>query len=294
MMQPVFEEDLFLHKPHELVIKTGELLHKHYKVQVNPREINLFYLVDDIRERITGNAALFNVEPLKLQFTKEQIKDELQHNPERFSPNVVLRGLYQETILPNIAFIGGGSEIAYWLELKALFDHYGVPFPVLVLRNSFLIASVDQEKKLARMGIKPEDLFSSEDQIMNDFVRGKSLNTVDVEDDKMEAAMVFNKLKTKAAAVDITLVQHIEALNTRLQKQLDGVGKKMLRAEKRKFETEKNQLQKIRHSLFPANSLQERVDNFMPWYAGRGREFIDHLYQLSPSLKNEFGIIICE
>jgi bacillithiol biosynthesis cysteine-adding enzyme BshC len=114
IMRPVFEEDLFLHKPHELVSKTGELLHEKYKVQVNPREINLFYLVDDTRERITGNAVNFSVDPINLKFTKEQLIEELRQNPERFSPNVVLRGLYQETILPDIAFIGGGAEIAYW------------------------------------------------------------------------------------------------------------------------------------------------------------------------------------
>jgi bacillithiol biosynthesis cysteine-adding enzyme BshC len=294
LMQPVFDDDLFLHKPYELVTKTGALLHHHYKVQVNPREINLFYLVDDIRERITGNAANFNVEPLKLQFTKEQLKEELQHNPGRFSPNVVLRGLYQETILPNIAFIGGGSEIAYWLELRALFDHYAVPFPVLVLRNSFLLASGEQEMKLLPMGLQLEDLFTPEDQVLNDYVQRNSLNTVDVAEDKVAAAEFFDKLKAKAAGVDITLVQHIEALHTKLQKKLDGVGKKMLRAEKRKFETEKNQLHKIRQSLFPGNSLQERVDNFMPWYARQGREFIEDLYRLSPALKNEFGIIVCK
>ena len=294
LMQPVFEEDLFQHKPYELVSKTGEFLHARYKVQVNPREINLFYLVDDIRERITGSTAHFSVEPLKLQFSVNQIKEELQHHPERFSPNVVLRGLYQETILPNIAFIGGGAEIAYWLELRALFDHYHVPFPVLVLRNSFLLATKDQEKKLIPMGLRLEDLFSGEDEIMNDYVRKNSRHPVDVNDDKLSATMVFDAIKSKAASVDITLVQHIEALHTKLQKQLDGVSKKLFRAEKRKFETEKNQLHNIRQSLFPGNSLQERVDNFMPWYASQGKSFFENLYRHSPTLKQEFGIITCD
>ena len=293
LMKPVFEEDLFQHKPHELVSQTGKLLHEHYKVQVNPREINLFYLLDSVRERITANGLNFSVDPINLHFTKEQLVEELQQNPERFSPNVVLRGIYQETILPNIAFIGGGSEIAYWLELKALFDHYRVPFPVLVLRNSFLLASSDQEKKLQTMGLTLEDLFSSEDQILTAYVKKNSSKNIDISEEIDAAKQLFESLKNKTGVIDITLVQHIEALNARWKKQLESVSKKMLRAEKRKFETEKNQLNKIRTSLFPNNSLQERVDNFMPWYAKQGRTFIETIYRLSPSLQHEFGIISC-
>jgi bacillithiol synthase len=293
-MLPVFQDDLFFHKPYELVHKTGELLQEKYKVQVNPREINLFYILDDTRERITGNAASFSVEPLKLHFNKEQLLDELRNNPGRFSPNVVLRGLYQETILPNIAFIGGGAEIAYWLELKALFENYGVPFPVLVLRNSFLLATKDQEKKLLRMGISVESLFSPEFEMMNDYVVKHSQHSIDVESEKIQAGEMIENLKRKAAAVDQTLVQHIDAMHARLQKQIATAGKKLLRAEKRKFETETNQLRYIRESLFPDNSLQERVDNFMPWYAKQGPAFIENLYIQSPALDQQFGIIVCE
>ncbi len=293
-MQPVFEDDLFLHKPYELVTRTGELLHERYKVQVNPREINLFYLLDHNRERITGNAVNFAVEPLNMTFTREQLIGELRQYPERFSPNVVLRGLYQETILPNIAFIGGGAEIAYWLELKSLFDHYSVPFPVLVLRNSFMIMTKEQERKLHLLGFQPEDLFSTEDQLMNSYVKKFSKHNIDIKEEILAAESVFDKLKQKAGAVDVTLVQHIEALHTKLQKQLDTAAKKILRAEKRKFENERNQLQRIRSSVFPGNSLQERVDNFMPFYASRGKSFIENIYRQSPALQHEFGVMICE
>jgi uncharacterized protein YllA (UPF0747 family) len=121
------------------VAKTSEALEKYYKVQANPREINLFYLKDNLRERIVRKDNNFHIHNTDLHFTREEILKELQDHPERFSPNVILRGLFQETLLPNIAFIGGGGELAYWLQLKDLFTHYDVPFPVLVLRNSFLI-----------------------------------------------------------------------------------------------------------------------------------------------------------
>ena len=132
VMLPVFEEDIFKNTPSEIVNKSSEKLSEKYKVQAHPREINLFYLKDNIRNRIVQSKNGFEVHGTDIVFTKEELENELKNYPERFSPNVILRGLYQEMILPNIAFIGGGGEIAYWLELKDLFIHYKVPFPVFI------------------------------------------------------------------------------------------------------------------------------------------------------------------
>lgn len=291
-MEMVFREDLFSHVPHALVNKSGEALQSTYKVQVNPREINLFYLNEGLRERIVEDAGLFKVEHTNLRFTHEEIKKELAVHPERFSPNVVLRALYQETILPNVAFIGGGAEVAYWLEMKGMFDHYQVPFPVLVLRNSFLVGEKAQDSRLASFGFKMEDLFLPEFEMMNKYVAAHSANTLDVTEESTAADQLLSGLKKKAAAVDQTLLPHVEAIHARFQKQLNEAGKKLLRAEKRKFDDQRNQLLKIKAQLFPNGSLQERVDNFMPYYAQHGKAFIDALYKHSPALEQEFIILI--
>lgn len=290
-MSAVFTEDLFSHIPHNLVKQSGEDLQSYYKVQVNPREINLFYLDEGVRERIVEDAGGFKVEHTDIRFTQDEIKKELEDRPERFSPNVVLRALYQETILPDIAFIGGGAEVAYWLEMKRLFDHYAVPFPALILRNSFLVGSKKQEEKLADFGFTIEDLFLPEFDLMDKYVRALSTNSLDVQDETASATKLFDGFKLKAAAIDHTLVQHVEALHTKLQKQIHEAGKKMLRAEKRKFEVQRNQLLKLKGQLFPNGNLQERVDNFMPYYARYGNAFIDTLYQHSPALEHQFIIL---
>jgi bacillithiol synthase len=290
-MIPLFTDDLFSHIPHSLVKQAGEMLHEHYKVQVNPREINLFYLEEGSRERIVEDAGTFRVEHRGIHFTHKEMLKELEEHPERFSPNVVLRASYQETILPNIAFVGGGAETAYWLEMKALFEHYNVPFPILVLRNSFLVATKEQEDKLAGFGFTTEDLFLGEFDLMDKYVKTRSQNTLDVADETESALKLFGGFKLKAAAIDHTLVQHIEALHTRLQKQINEAGKKMLRAEKRKFEVQRNQLLKLRSQLFPNGSLQERVDNFMPYYAEYGPAFLDVLYEHSPALAQQFVVL---
>lgn len=290
-MSTVFIDDLFSHIPHELVKSTGETLDARYKVQVNPREINLFYLADGLRERIVEADGMFAVEHTDIRFTHDQIRRELEEKPECFSPNVVLRALYQETILPDIAFIGGGAELAYWLEMKALFGHYAVPFPALVLRNSFLLSRQDQEDRLSSFGLSVEDLFLTDFELMNKYVALHSDKEVGVDEETKAAEQLFEALKLKAATVDSTLVAHVEALHTKWQKQLTEAGKKLLRAEKKKFEIQKQQLAKIRTQLFPNNSLQERVDNFMPYYAHHGQAFITAVYEHSPALEQEFVIL---
>src|SRR5579871_2255399 len=143
----VFEDDLLHQTASGIVEETIGELSKHYKVQASPRAINLFYLADGLRGRIEKVNDRYVVHDSTLKFTGKEIIDELKNHPEKFSPNVILRGLFQETILPNIAFIGGGGETAYWLELKKLFEHYHVPYPMLVLRNSFLIIEKKWKEK---------------------------------------------------------------------------------------------------------------------------------------------------
>lgn len=232
-MLDVFKDDLLNHKPQQLVSKTIAQLEKNYKVQVNPREINLFYLKDAQRERIIFHNNKFTTESNLFHFSEDEILVELMAYPERFSPNVVLRGLYQETILPNIAFIGGGAETAYWLELKELFIHYQVPFPVLVLRNSFMIASKEHSNQLNNMGFNLSDLFQSEFDLMNQLVRKYSENSTELESEITSIKVIFDNIQSKAIKIDKTLLAHIEALQVQLNKKLVSVEKKMLRAEKR-------------------------------------------------------------
>src|SRR5579872_4743973 len=167
LMVPVFGDDLFRQQPAAIVNETIRRITEQYKVQANPRDINLFYLKGDLRGRIDREGDAFVVHGSSLRFTEDQMKAELHQHPDRFSPNVILRGLFQETILPNLAFIGGGGETAYWLELKGLFHHYGRPFPMLILRNSFLLVEKLWADRTRNAGLEVEDLFRPEDALLN-------------------------------------------------------------------------------------------------------------------------------
>ena len=294
-MIPVFEKELFEEGASTVVLETATKLGESgYKVQANPREINLFYLAEGIRNRIEKDGDDFIVHQTELRFSAEQMRNELQEHPERFSPNVILRGIYQERILPNIAFVGGGGETAYWLQLRRLFDASGVPFPQLILRNSFLLLSAKQQAVLDKIRIKPDQLFQGRELLFQWMVRRESTNELTLNGKLEKATALYNEIVAQAAEVDRTLVAHVEALKTRAIEKLEQLEKKMLRAEKRKFSDTRRQLETIFQQLFPRDGLQERVENFMPFYARHGREWIRQLYQASQAMDQQFTVLHCD
>ena len=291
-MIPIFKDDLLHQTASGIVEKTAEKLsNAGYKVQANPREINLFYLKDNIRERIEMVNSEWRVVNGKERFSEEDLLKELNEHPDRFSPNVILRGLYQEMILPNLAFIGGGGETAYWLQLKDLFNHYKIPFPMLVLRNSFLILEKNWQERIAKLGFSIEDLFLSQEELLNRIVINESKNEVKLNGSLSELEQLYESFKKQASAVDITLEKHVEALKLRTVQRLQELEKKMLRAEKRKFADQQRQINSIKEHLFPKNGLQERIDNISYYYAKWGRDFIGELYEQSLNLEQEFVVI---
>jgi len=293
-MLPVFEDDILNNTPSAVVNATSKKLSEHYKVQAHPREINLFYFKDDIRNRLIKKKNLYYVEYTDIKFTEEEIKSELHNHPERFSPNVILRGLYQETILPNLVFVGGGGELAYWLELKELFQHYNIPFPVLLLRNSFMLIDKKIKSIYKKLKFNTEDLFKPENILINELVNNHTKHQLYLSLEKQQIEEVYDEISKVVKEIDITLRDHTEALRTKAIDKLNALEKKMLKAEKRKFEVQLAQIKKLRSFLFPLGELQERIENFMPYYARYGKEFINILYQNSLVFEQKFSVLIEE
>lgn len=292
VMQPVFEQDLLEQVPSGLVGESVTALDRAgYKVQAHPRDINLFYLQDNLRERIIKNGEGYKVHDSQLKFSTQELQQALTEQPEVFSPNVILRGLFQETILPNIAFIGGGGELAYWLELKGLFAHYKVPFPVLILRNSFLIIEKQWKDKIDKLGVSEADIFLPEQELLNRIVKKESPNQLSIQSQIDAARKTYAELKHIAGNIDVTLVEHLSALEKAALNKLQELEKKLLRAERRKYDDKLRQIKAIKTALFPNGSLQERHQNFLPYYAKSGKEFFDIIYKHSEPLQKEFAVI---
>jgi bacillithiol synthase len=289
---PIITKELEEQFSEKAVAQTVAAFPPEYKVQASGRAINLFYLRDNIRERIETTKNGFAIANTDIKFTKENLYLELLHNPERFSPNVILRPVFQEMILPNVAFIGGGGEIAYWLELKNVFEAAGAFFPPLILRNSFTIMNKKVADKMNALGLQHQDTFKTEKQLIEEMVKKETELTLDLKEEKEAFKAVYENIKTTAGSIDSTLNCHVHALRTQALNKLEILEKKMLKAEKKKFEAQQRQIQKLKTALYPNNNLQERVDNVLEYVSVYGNEFIDVLYKNSKGFENEFTILM--
>ncbi|MEZ5056234.1 MAG: bacillithiol biosynthesis cysteine-adding enzyme BshC [Saprospiraceae bacterium] len=289
---PIMKDELFNQPSSAIIEKTIEELDKRgYSAQASPREINLFYLRDQHRDRIVFEEGKYRVLNSEIQFSKEELENELDNHPERFSPNVVMRPLYQETILPNLAYIGGGGEIAYWLERKQQFEHYGLNFPMLIRRNSVLWIDKGSLKKMEKLNLSIQDLMEDTDAIIKAYVKESSENELTITDEIETIEKAFVAIAAKAKEVDPGLEKAILAEKTRQLKTVDQLGSRLLRTEKQKHDTAINQIRSLKDKLFPGNGLQERYDNFLSIYLKNGPDFIDFLIENLNPLEREFLVI---
>ncbi len=269
----------------------NKLAELHYKVQVNPREINLFYLIKNQRERLVFENNIFKVLNTDLIFTKEQILSEVDLYPERFSPNVLMRPLYQETILPNLSYIGGGGELAYWFEMKSYFEKVSVPFPILFLRNSVLVITQKQLLKLEKLKINVEQLFLKQDDLISETVKEISDITIDFSTQKAIVQDLFNDLKTLSNQTDKSFIGAVNAQEHKQIKGLEKLESRLLKAQKRKYHQLTQRIMVLQNDLFPHQSLQERYLNFSEMYLILGDDFIPLLIKYLKPLALEFGIL---
>ncbi|WP_299013869.1 bacillithiol biosynthesis cysteine-adding enzyme BshC [uncultured Polaribacter sp.] len=273
------------------VSKTIEKLEKNYKVQVNPREINLFYLSENLRERIVFEDGIYKVNNTTITFSKSEILKEVEENPLAFSPNVIMRPLYQEVILPNLCYIGGGGEMAYWFELKAYFNKVNVPFPILLLRNSVQVLAEKQQKKLDNLDISHEEMFLKQHKLLSKKVIENSDLKVNF-DEKIKALQKqFAELKTVAEKTDVSFIGAVKAQEVKQIKGLQNLQKRLIRAEKRRQNDLVERITILQNEILPNQSLEERQRNFSEYYLEYGSSFIKALKASLKPLDLQFTIV---
>ncbi len=294
LLIPYAEKDIFEHVPFHSISESIEALSKvssDYSIQVNPREINYFYLKDGLRERIIKNHGKYHVFNTEINFSAEELRAELHHHPERFSPNVVARPLYQEVILPNLCYIGGGGELAYWLELKSYFEKVNVTFPMLLLRNSALVITAKQAKKLEKLDLKVSHLFLKQHSFINKKIRDISNIDIDFSPQKKLLEEQFQHLYQLAEETDKSFLGAVKAQEVKQKKGLDALEKRLLKAQKRKLKDHVIRMTDMQNELFPNKSLQERQLNFSELYLEMGNTLIPSLLDSLDPFCNQFTII---
>ncbi|MFK7934895.1 MAG: bacillithiol biosynthesis cysteine-adding enzyme BshC [Saprospiraceae bacterium] len=290
---PIIKKEIF-EQPSKALIEAEQqqLDEAGFGGQAYPREINFFYLRDQIRERIVEEDGKFKVLNTDYDFTREQLEKEIDAHPEFFSPNVVMRPLYQETIFPNLAYIGGGGELAYWMERQPQFAHFGLNFPMLVRRNSVMWMDKGNTKKLQKVGLEVADLFTETEALIKQYVKANTENEIKLGREQHELREVFKKIAAKAKEIDPTVAKSVKAEEQKAINSIKGLEAKLLRAEKQQHDIAINQIRNLKDKLFPKNGLQERHDNFMGLYLKYGEQFFATLKAELNPLEDGFVVIV--
>jgi uncharacterized protein YllA (UPF0747 family) len=267
LFAPIMEADLN-QQVHEPIVRatTEKLEALGYKTQVAARPVNLFRLTENDRIRLEKGDSV-------------EMADA--------SPNVILRPLYQEVILPNLAYIGGPAEVAYWLQLKGLFDLHQVPFPILLPRNFAIVKTQKQAERAEKLGLSLADLFTDELRLRRSFVASRTEHTLDTSAEMDALQPILDALAERAKSIDPTLEASVLAEQARWTKGLERLAKKMKRAEERNQGDEVRQVLALKEALFPAGEWQERHTNFLE-FATDHPEFITDLLQTFDPLNFEF------
>ncbi len=289
---PFIKEEVIKQPSRVLVEQTAEMLNDvGFKQQAAAREINFFYLDEQLRERIVFENDTFKVLNTELTFSTEEMEEEIETHPGHFSPNVIMRPIYQESILPNLAYIGGGGEIAYWIERKSQFEHFKVNFPMLIRRDSVLWIDKAVSKKMEKLNLSVEAIFEDTEVLIKQFVKKNAQGDLNLNSQKEEFNKVFESMKVVAQPIDASLLNKIDAEKTQLKNKIEKLEARLIKAEKQKHEVEINQIRALKGKLFPGNGLQERHDNLISFYFKYGDDFIKILKENLNPLDRKFVVI---
>jgi len=216
----------------------------------------------------------------------------LHAHPERFSPNVLMRPLYQENILPNIAYIGGGGELAYWLQLRWLFQAVQVPMPVLLLRTSAGFLSTKRMDQWQALGLSVTELFAEQGPLRSRIAASRVSFRTTFTDERITLEALYDAIERVAVSADATLHGAVEARRVAAIKGVERLEKSLSRAAKRHEAEVLQRMEAVHAELFPGGGLQERRENILPQLAVRGESFLaDLMVKLDP-LDARFTVLV--
>lgn len=286
---PVMHEELLNSITERAVGYANEKLAGRYSIQAHAREINLFHLRPGHRSRIERTEQGFKVLDGGPEFRVDDMLDAVSTRPQDFSPNVLLRPLFQESVLPNIAYVGGGGEVAYWLQLRWLFQAARIPMPAVVLRTSALWLDAKQSDHWKGLGLAMEDLFAAIEALRERVATERTGWSTSLADEQAASERSFDALTERLKKADPTLEGAALAAKTRALKGLAVLEHKLLRAAKRQQSDALARLNGVYEALI-GRGLEERRENVLPRYAVEGPALLDGWLEALDPLAGVFTV----
>ena len=264
-------------------IKTSEKLKQnkyHSQIQLHDGILNLFY-VEQGRQSIQTKNNDFFIKATAQTFTTNELLELVDTRSNLFSPNVMLRPVFQDILLPTIAYIGGPGEIAYFAQFKGIYENYDIPMPIIYPRKSISIIEKKIDNVLKNYNLKIQDMWQNVDKIINEITKSQIPESVEkilhnaashIDDD-------FKFIKQELIALDPTLENAADLSLGRIKQQFHFLEKKILQASKRKNDIIIQQINKAKNNLYPDNKLQERTLNIVQFLIKYNFNFIDEIYE---------------
>jgi bacillithiol biosynthesis cysteine-adding enzyme BshC len=289
---PVMQEELLNQVAERTVRYANDRLPDGIAAQAHARPINLFHLAPGHRRRIVEEEGRFRVMDGGPSWSADELLAELESRPADFSPNVLLRPVYQETVLPNIAYIGGAGELAYWLQLRWLFQALQVPMPAVWLRTSAAFLPAKRWHQWQQLGLSPVDLFADAAELRRR-VAGRAVGfRTELKAERAELLTFYQRLRTVALTADPTLGGAVDAREAAAQRGLERLERSLLRAARRQAEDQLARLDATLSALKPGGALQERRENILPMLADRGPDLLDLLHQELDPVRTGFTVLV--
>ncbi len=281
LLTPIFKKEISGFRAHsEKLVNVSAKLEEEYHAQVKVRPINLFFHTDEGRYLIEPVENDFRLRRKRKKFSYEELQSLIEKEPQRFSPNVLLRPICQDYLLPTAFYIGGPSEIAYFAQVAPLYSLYQVEPPIIYPRSSATILEKNIISLLEKYELNMEEVFTNPDTLKNKVLTIISPNSLDdiFSQVSNEIELTYDRLKERLFEFDKTIADASTKYRQKSTHYLDELKGKALDAQKKKHEVTLRQVEKLNTALFPASKLQEREINFIYFAYRYGTEFIKTLF----------------
>ena len=280
ILKPVFQKEIAgLSKTSQMVVDTSAGLEEHYHAQIKAKSINLFMLHKGGRYLIEPRENDYSLKGTRQFFSKEELNSIVENSPELISPNVVLRPICQDAILPTIAYVGGPSEVAYFAQLKPVYEFFDVQMPVVYPRASVTIMEEKVKNILEKFQVDFTEIWSGIDPLLIRIAEQVSEVKVDVLFDLLHRRIheAVAESRFGIQQIDPTLSGAIDSTLSRIESQLNVLKEKAQSAQQRRQEVTIKQIQKVAANIFPKSNFQEREFNVVYYMNKYGPDFVKWL-----------------